>query len=246
MALTDKQERFCQLASVGSYADAYRGAYDPAPGYNHSEAARVLRKNPEIQRRIIELTAAASLPIANAREFLLSWWLYRMTYDPAEISRWAVGACRHCYGDGHGYQWRLHEFMEAVKLAELADNPMPDIAGGFGYNSTLPPVAGCSECDGKGKGRADFADTGDLSPSARAGFEGVKQTKDGLEIRMADKHKAAEQFGKLSGLDVIQVRRIAEEIPDAAELAALALDPEAALNVYKSITGGGSGRKALN
>lgn len=246
MGLNAKQELFCQLAAIGSYADAYRVAYDAKPGYNHSEAARIIRKNSEVQRRIVDIQVSAFKPVEKPLEFLLDFWWQRMIYDPAEISAWAVGACRHCHGDDHGYQWRVHEFMLALREAELTDSPMPDIAGGFGFNATRPPVEGCPECDGKGKGRSDFTDTATLSASARAAFEGVKQTKDGLEIKMADKHKAAEQFAKLCGLDVIQVRNLVEAIPDAEELARLSLDDQAAANVYRLITTGGDGRKLLN
>ena len=242
MGLTAKQEAFCQLAAFGSYADAYRTVYEPAPGYNTSGEIHRLTKNPAIAHRILEIQLEAPNPVKDAMAFLINFHFQRMTYDPAEISRWAVGACRHCYGDGGGYQWRLHEYLEAMRTAELADGVLPDIAGGFGYNGTKPPNPACENCDGKGKGSSDFADTADLSAAARAAFEGIKQTKDGLEIRMADKQKAAESYAKLCGLDVVQVRNLVEPIPDAAELARLEADPEAGLRLYASLVNGASGR----
>lgn len=245
MELTEKQERYCQLASVGTYADAYRAAYNPSPGYDISSDYKKLNKDPRISRRIWELRTATHKPVEKAREFLLAWWFDRMTYDASEITAHVLGACRHCHGVDGKYQWRLHEFMEELASAETYDKPMPDIAGGFGYNSTRPVNPACEACDGRGKGRIEMGDTGDLSPAARAAFEGVKTTKDGCEIKMADKHKAAEQWGKLCGLDVIQIRSVVEPIPDPEELAALRADPEAAARIYARIISGGDGR-AIN
>lgn len=199
-------------------------------------AIYALNGRPEIIVRMAEIQQEAAKPLAAAREWLLRWWFYRMIYDPAEITRWAIGACRHCHGDGFGYQWREHEYFKAIEEAELAKMPLPDIGGGFGYNSTRPPVPDCPNCDGRGLGRTNIADTSQLSPQARAAFEGIKQTKDGIEIRMADKNRAAEQFAKLSGFDVVQIRHLTD-VPDTAELAMLATDPIAASAAYKRLMG---------
>ena len=242
MGLTAKQELFCQLAASGSYADAYRTAYDVQHDRFFYNDIDKLIKLPQITRRICDIQAAAAKPVANAREFLIEWHWLRMTYDPAELSRWLRGACRHCHGEGGAYQWRIHEFQRELATAERDSLPLPDIAGGFGYNATVAPRPDCDNCDGKGLGRTDFSDTRELTAAARAAFEGVKQTKDGVEIRMADKQKAAESFAKLCGLDVVQVRSLVEQIPDAEELARLRADPDAAARMYARVIAGGSGR----
>ena len=72
---------------------------------------------------------------------------------------------------------------------------------------------------------------------ARAAFEGVKETRTGIEIKMADKDKAAENFAKLSGFDVVQVRMLADKLPEEEELAALSRDPMAAAAAYKRMLG---------
>jgi hypothetical protein len=246
MALTEKQERYCQLSAIGTYADAYREAYSPSANYDWRPDVSALNKNPRIAHRILEIQYGTPKPIANAREFLLNWHFLRFVYDPAELTAWAFEACRHCYGEGNGYQWRPSEYAKALAEAERDSMPIPDLAGGFGFNATLPPVKECVECDGRGRGRANFADTGSLSPSARAAFEGVKQTKDGLEIRMADKQKAAESFGKLCGLDVVQIKTLVEDVPDAVELRALRADPDGAIRLYTALVAGGSARALLN
>lgn len=237
--LTAKEEIFAQHAITMSYSDAYRIAYgSDNDGYGWREPSRVARRS-HVQARIIELQIQAAKKFKVDREWLLTWWWLRMVYDPAELTAWASGACRRCHGAGHGFQWRDHEYMEALTKAELSDSPLPDIAGGFGYNGDRAPHPECPNCDGKGLGRADFTDTHLLTPSARAAFEGIEQTRDGIKIRMADKNKAAEQFAKLSGYDVVQVRLFMDELPDDAALAAQARDADAIAATYKRIFGPG-------
>jgi phage terminase small subunit len=236
--LTSQEEIFAQAAITMSYADAYRIAWGDSDndGSRWAAPSRVAWR-PHVQQRIIELQNEASKKLKVDRDWLLNWWWLRMVYDPAELTAWASGACRHCYGDGHAFQWRTHEFMDRVARAELSGEPLPDIGGGFGYNAQRPPHPGCTNCDGKGIGRADFTDTTLLSPSARAAFEGVEQTRDGIKIRMADKVKAAENFAKLSGFDVQQVRLFVDELPDDPALAAQARDTDAIAATYKRFFG---------
>ena len=236
-----RHEQFCQLATVNSFADAWRAVFGQNPqggkiGTMYTDLWKFTGR-PEIAHRIEEIQAETAKPIKEAREWILRWWFLRMTYNPAEIIAWAVHACRYCHGDGHGYQWREGEFFEACDQAERNGEPLPDIAGGFGYDTRKAPHEDCPRCDGRGVGRSDIADTRELSPAARAAFEGIKQTRDGIEVRMADKNKAAEQFAKLSGFDVQTVRHIAE-VPTDAEMAVLAQDPMAAAAAYKRLMTG--------
>ncbi len=235
--LTPKQEHFCQLAANGSFANAYRGAYDCAPGAVISSDVGRLRADPRIAQRIAEIQAEALKPLAVDRDWLLRWWLARMTYDPAEISAWVVGACRHCHGEGFGYQWTPAEFFAACTAAEATNAPLPDIGGGLDFNSRAGPRDDCPECHGKGIGRTNFTDTSELSVKARAAFDGIKQTKDGIEIIMADRGAAAKEFAKLSGFDVVQVKLLADDIPDAERLAELAKDPAAISAAYERFLG---------
>lgn len=235
--LTDMQERYCQLAAFNSYAHAYREAYNPSPSAIIGPSISKLNRDPKIVLRIQEIQTKAAEPLKVDREWLLRWWYNRMTYDPAEISNWAVGCCRHCHGDGFGYQWRPSEFLRALSDAELANQPLPDIAGGIDFNSRRAPVEGCPECDGKGIGRDNFTDTSELSDKARAAFDGIKRTKDGIEIITANRDKAAEMFAKLSGFDVVQVKLLADDIPDSERLAELARDPMAISAAYERFIG---------
>lgn len=236
--LTEKEEAYCQLAAVTSYAEAYRTVYQPNGNYNISPSILKLNRKPRIALRISQIQGEASKALDVSREWLLRWWFYRMIYDPAEITAWAIGCCRYCHGDGHLYQWREHEYLAALDEAERTPGaPLPDVGGGFGFNATRPPVDDCPNCHGRGIGRTDIADTTGLSPMARAAFEGVKETRNGIEIKMADKDKAAENFAKLSGYDVVQVRMMADKLPEEERLAELARDPVAAAAAYKRMLG---------
>ena len=235
--LTPKQERYCQLAATDSYDAAYRAAYDCKPFAVVRQSINELNRNPAIARRIAEIQGETNKSIKYSREWLIGWWFGRMVYDPAELTAWSVGACRYCHGDGHGYQWRMHEYLNALAEAEAVHAALPDIAGGFGYNSVAPPHCDCPNCDGKGIGRTDLTDTHRLSAAARAAFDGIEQTKDGIKIKMADKHAAAAAFAKLTGYDVPTLKIITAEVPEDEELQKLATDPIALMAWYKTSLG---------
>ncbi len=235
--LTPKQELFCQRAAVMSYADAYRESYDVKPGAVISADVQKLRRDPRIALRIEQIIAETVQPLKVTREWLLQWWLNRATYDAAIISAWAVGACRYCHGEGNQFQWRVHEYLKAVEDAERAKLPLPDIGGGFGYNARAAVNPHCPHCDGLGVGRENFTDTSELPPRERCAFDGIKRTKDGIEIKLADRDTAAKEFAKLAGYDVVQVKLLSDDMPEPDHLAALASDPIAIAAAYKRMIG---------
>lgn len=238
--MTAQMVAYCHGVIIGSYHDAYRAAYNPVGDYCLSGDIWALNRHPLVSRYVLQLQCHSAKKLSVSREWLLEWWFARMVYNPAEITAWAIKCCRYCHGDGHDYQWREGEYFEAITKAEITKSPMPDCSGGFGFNGEKPPRSDCPRCDGKGVGRSDFTDTRQLSAAARAGFEGIKETRNGIEIKMADKDKAAEQFAKLSGWDVAQVRILTADVPEDAELAAMAGDPIALANLYKRLMTGGS------
>ncbi len=82
----------------------------------------------------------------------------------------------------------------------IEDSRIPDDAGGHGYRLTDPPNAACPECSGMGIEVTRMADTRNLSPAARLLFDGVKETKQGIEIKMQDRAKALENIAKHFGM----------------------------------------------
>ena len=127
--------------------------------------------------------------------------------DRNELTQYRLGPCRYCWGIGHHYQWKTpREFAEAIEQHRVkgetpfGNNLPPKMQGGFGYRRSARPNPVCPECDGHGIGYTWFADTTRLSPTATVLFEGVKETRDGLQIRMPDRTKALILLGKHLGL----------------------------------------------
>lgn len=193
------------MATRSSHA-AYVAAYDTSrmkTSTAMSEGSRTLAL-PNISAKISERLLAIGED-ASARDVLdartaLDLFMTIAEADPNELIGLRVGCCRHCHGGPDFlYQWREHEFLTACQKAEQASKPMPDIGAGLDYNHTLPPVSGCPECRGEGISRIVPQDTRKLSPAAKLLWQGVKQTKDGLVMMLADKTKALESAAKIVG-----------------------------------------------
>ena len=236
--LTEKQRLYAELAVVGSYADAYRSVYS-AEGWSTfhiGNACSKLNNHPLIMRYMQKLRDETAAKHSINRDFLVRWHWLRLVYDPAELTRIVRGSCRFCRGEGHLYQWRAQEYLDRVAEAERTKQPLPDLAGGFGFNHLAPPVDTCPNCHGAGQTHTWFADTLELSEAGRAAFEGVKETRNGIEVLMADKAKAADALAKLLGLDVQQVKVFAE-FPSAEVMASMTAEDIA--QSYKTLVSGG-------
>lgn len=210
--LTTKQQRFVgeYLIDLNSTAAAVRA------GYSARTANRI---GPELFGKTC-VAAAVKVAMAErsarteieADAVLRRWWDIA-TANAADVIQYRHGACRYCYGLGHLYQWRSpREFNEAVAEAELKKRPAPTCDGGFDYDHTLSPHPRCPECSGQGVGRVQATDTGQLSGSALLLFDGVKATKDGLEIKLRDRDKALENVARHLGMfnDKIRLQGDAE------------------------------------
>ncbi len=123
------------------------------------------------------------------------------TADPRELVELRRGCCRHCNGEGGRYQWREEEYLAALQEATTArpPQPVPDIAGGFGFQRFGPLNVDCKECGGAGVPVAVFKDTDALSDSALLLYRGVKQTRQGLELIMADQDAALRDAIRMLG-----------------------------------------------
>lgn len=142
------------------------------------------------------------------------------TADPNELVEYRRTSCRHCYGADHKYQMTARELEERheafrKKLAEQKskkgvgaakaphlpnDEPEFDELGGEGWDPRRPPFGDCPECFGEGVERQFLHDTRTLSRQARMLYAGVKETKDGLEVKMHSQLDALVNVGKLKGL----------------------------------------------
>lgn len=219
--LTPQQEAFAQgCVRLTNQNAAYRQAYD-CGGSNFqtiSREASRLAAQPHVAARIRELqdkaaaeTAipAAAVRIAELREL--------ETADARELAGHHWGACRHCYGVDHGYQWSDEmEYAQAVDLAIKTQAAHPEMGGGFGFNPTLEPVAECPRCWGVGVSRPYVADTRNLSRAAARLYKGIKIKGNGdIEILLHDQQKATDMLNRIQG--------IYKDVPGQAALPAAAV-----------------------
>lgn len=249
MALTAKQEKFCQhYAAHRDGGKAYRHAFDVAvttlETTCHSEACRLLNI-PAVTARIEFLVTASTnkLPAVFDLAEALRRWLEIADANPDELIGLRVGCCRHCWGDGFLYQWKEREYLEALDKAERAavkdpSHPMPDVAGGFGFRKGRAPHPDCPECEGEGVERVVPRDTSKLSPSARRLYGGVKQTRSGVEIIIADRVKALENANRIIGAFTERVR-LDGSIHTMAEVVTTEVtDPHEAARMYERMIRG--------
>jgi hypothetical protein len=130
--------------------------------------------------------------------------------DVRELVEYHRGACRYCHGKFCRYQYTAGEWdgimtrhaerQEKALEAERAMPPDPDPKGGTGYNLNADPNPDCGECGGYGIGRVIVKDTRHLSPAALAVYAGVKEGKDGIEVKIKDQNRALETLAKIAKL----------------------------------------------
>lgn len=211
--LTAIQTRFVEhWLRYRNATQAYKHATDqPDLAYNSAaaEGAKLLRDD-RVQEAIKALAKEAYKDTTLDVGWLLQRYLDIATADPRELIGLKVGCCRYCHGEGHGYQWREHEYLEACDQVDRSNREAeqqgkagtftyPDPAGGFGYNATYPPHPSCPRCHGEGVERFVPRDTDRMSDQALLLYGGVKVKKDGYEIIIADRAKALEMAGKIVG-----------------------------------------------
>lgn len=181
-------------------------------GYSESNADKIgpaLLGNSRVVAAINkELKALAIRTLINADEIVANMWQVA-TLDMREISELRRGCCRNCWGEGHGYQWTEEEYERACERAEAREKPVPALRGGLGYVRTREPNEDCPVCGGEGEAREYFHDSRKLSPVAAMAFNGVKRTKDGLEIMTLDRAAMYDRVMKHIGmLDSPAAKRI--------------------------------------
>lgn len=207
--LTPQQETFCQeyMTDLNGTQAAIRAGYSERTA--NEQAGRLLSKV-SVRSRIDELRKerASRTDITADRVLREAWNI--ATADPRELVEYRVGCCRFCYGKNHRYQRTAAEFERAeaghaAKEQKAIEEGKPhpgefDPQGGIGYNKLAEPNPECPECFGEGVGRTVFKDTSKVSPAVASLFAGVKETKDGLEIKLHSKDGSLEKLFKHLGL----------------------------------------------
>lgn len=201
LGLTPKQQRFVEeyLVDLNATQAAIRAGYSPnaaaEQGYEHLTKPHIRLAIAEARKQQQERTSI------NADRVVLEAW-HIMTADARELVQHVVGCCRHCYGEGFRRQRTVGEMNSArERWSEKGNSPAEfDEEGGIGFNPHKEPNPECPECMGHGWGRTFVRDTRHFSPRAVALYAGIKQTKDGIEVKMHDKAAAMEKLFKHLGL----------------------------------------------
>ncbi len=202
--IRERYERFCvRFVETRNPMHAYRTAFvtdrSAVVDWVHDQSKRLLA-DPEIAARVQELRdAAAERTLVSVQELLQDYHDI-IVADPNEIVSYIKENCRHCHGTDHAYQWKdVAEYTAALDESTKMHTTPPDMTGGFGFNPTFDPAPHCPQCFGEGHGRTILHDTRRLSPQARKLYEGLKETANGVEVKLADKSKAREALGRMLG-----------------------------------------------
>lgn len=202
--LTDKQEKFALARLAGlNKTQAYRSAYDcstMSAKAVYVEASR-LDANPNVALWIAERkkAALAQLEIGVADVLRELWQV--ATADPNELTYVRRTCCRHCHGFDFRYQWvDEEEYARACDDALRIKKAPPEFDGGDGFDARIDPHPDCPVCHGDGVPEVVVADTRKVTGPARRLLAGVKQTKDGIEIKFRDQDAALRDVGRHFGM----------------------------------------------
>lgn len=207
--LTPQQARFVEeyLVDLNATQAAIRAGYSARTAY--SQGQRLL-KHVEVAKAIKAAMDARSERVSvTADDVLRELWSIA-TADANDLIEYRRGCCRHCWGEGHRYQFTEGEMQtrRASYDAKRDDahsetwdaDGLFDEKGGIGFNATHDPNPDCPECFGEGFGEAVVKDTRLLTGAARSLYAGVKVTKDGFEVKMHDKGAALVSVGRHLGM----------------------------------------------
>lgn len=155
-----------------------------------SQASRLLRR-PRVKALIeIGMAERAARTEITADKVLDRLWAIA-TADPNDLVQHRRSACRYCHGINHRYQWIDDaEYEEAAKRAQDRKKPEPSFAGGYGFSTLAEPHPDCPRCQGEGTGRTFIADTRRLRGPARLLYAGMKETREGIEVKLQDQQAA--------------------------------------------------------
>lgn len=198
--LTPKQERFVQeyLIDLNASQAAVRAGYTGAP--NRIGPRLLANVGILAQIEIAQKQASESSGITAKRVLTEIWNI--ATADPRDLVEHKVGNCRYCWGKEHRYQRTDREFDDdkranehARKTLAIERRPPPfSPQGGKGYARNREPNPNCPECGGDGIGRTVIHDTRKISAGAASLFAGIKETKDGIEVKVHSKDASLEKL----------------------------------------------------
>lgn len=196
--LSEKQGIFAENVAAGKkLVEAYRIAgYEGEGNTAHSNASRMLR-NARVFRAVSFLRDKRQQRLSLTEEEIIHQLSAIASANPAELVQFRRVNCRYCWGEHHLYQWRdIEEFDKAAEKASTDGKEEPEY-GGLGFVESAFPNEECPKCNGEGVGQFHAADVSQLEGDARWLYAGVKQTLNGLEIRMANQEAARRDLLKI-------------------------------------------------
>lgn len=218
MALTPREMRFLAVylaQESRNGAQAYREAISAkaAPTTAATAASKILAKA-DVAMMVTRFDERLTERLVMGAEDLTRMWSSVITTDRNELSELIRVPCRYCHSENdfpqetrHERATRKREFDRRQREITASARPNAmlvlepfDEMGGIGYSERKPINPDCDGCHGRGEERVIFKDTTKLSPAARAVFEGVKQTRDGLEVKMYSRADAAAALAKRWGI----------------------------------------------
>lgn len=248
--LTPKQQMFIKeyLVDLNATQAAIRA------GYSEKSAKQIGEQNlskHDIAAAIqVEMAKRAENTGITAEKVLQELWNIALT-DAGELVEHKVGCCRHCWGVDFKYQRTPNEYERALNSFTAAHRawetgndayrqanlePVFNEAGGIGFNATRAPNPECPECFGEGVGRVIIKDTSNVPSHVKSLFAGVKQTQNGIEIKMHPKDRALEMLGRHLKLFTDQVKHtgdvnnpvalLLQQIPAASSFQPIADDED--------------------
>lgn len=202
--LTPDQERFVEYMLTDPRATWAFARATGRRGPAARQAASRWLKDPRIRERLRRGQEAKKTVTKLKGDNLLRELAAVVTADPRDLIEYRRGACRWCHGAGHRYQRTPAEYERELKAYLDVENIKPDTMkpdrqgllfdqqGGIGFNPNAKPAPDCPECHGHGVGYTYVKDSRDISAAAARLYAGVKETKDGLEIKIRNPDRALE------------------------------------------------------
>lgn len=263
--LTPKQLKFLELYQMqgspafGNATEAYRRSYDVANMKETTigQQAHKLINNPKIASRIKIATDAAVQAVEFDRKDVMRHLVDLATADPTKVMQHRRVCCRHCHGVDHAYQWRdPEEYWDVVAKVmdrnarderspkrdpEWQPQPIPSNTGGYGWRRPNKPHPDCPRCFGEGEPDVWIADTSTLTGPERRLIAGIKQTRDGLEVKLRDQDGALNTIAQILKMLVNKSELSGPDggpIPVAAITAILPMDEQQAAQMYQQLIEG--------
>lgn len=200
------EQYLVDLNGTKAYMRAKPGCANPSA---RVAATRLLAKT-NIQEAIVRAKAERAARIGMTADDVVRQTMAIVQADVRELVEIRVSCCRYCWGEGYRYQRTAAEFERAEELVaklneELVAAGKPgvktfDPQGGIGYDKRRDPNKDCPECFGEGESRVVIKDTAKLSPAAVRLLAGIKQSKEGIEIKTHSVDSAMKDLFRHFGL----------------------------------------------